>query len=310
MDVSGVSMYVNPNTGQVTSNLKNAYIDKQKYGRASNPLMNNFEINNDMPTKFASLTRIDKRSNYADFAKGTVLTLAGGYRLTLREDGQWIVSGGDGNEKRWQDAMEISSALGILIDVASGRRMMVSYEQEGWERFEKSAKKTFDYLGLDYTKDFTINGMKFTWDEEHSRVFSKTYLDAKEAYDVQKANNRIYEFADERTKREIEHKASYFLQTAPEMVRNIFWQTIEETGANPFAMGNGNTISQLAMEQDFATGGNDQLFGDSVESAIEAVKKILERIDNPLGTITEEKQADLQEEKEFYTSLLNKLENL
>ncbi len=64
------------------------------------------------------------------------------------------------------------------------------------------------------------------------------------------------------------------------------------------------------MEQDFATGGNDQLFGDTVESSIEAVNKILERIENPLGAVTEEKQIDLQEEKEFYTAFLDKLNDL
>ena len=305
MEVSGVSMYVNPNTMQVTSNLKNA----AGYGKFQHLLMNNYEINNNVPTQFARITKVDKSDNSADFANGAVMTLAGGYQLRLRTDGQWIVSGGNGNQQQRQDAMDVSSALGTLVDVASGRRMMVSYNQQEWNRFDECARKAFAYLGLDYKKDFTINGMKFTWDQDENRVFSKTYVDAKNAYEMQAANNRTYEFADEKTKREIEHRAWYYTKSAPDNVQQIFMETIEETGANPFAMGNGNTISQLAMEQDFATGGNDQLFGDSVESAIEATKRILERIENPLGTISESKQADLLVEKQFYSALLNKLEN-
>ena len=36
MDVSGVSFYVNPNTGQLTTNIKNAAYDRKTLGNFSN----------------------------------------------------------------------------------------------------------------------------------------------------------------------------------------------------------------------------------------------------------------------------------
>lgn len=61
------------------------------------------------------------------------------------------------------------------------------------------------------------------------------------------------------------------------------------------------------MEQDFLTGGNDNIFGETKESCLAAINKILERIENPLATMTEERTAYLQQEKEFYTVLASKI---
>ena len=61
------------------------------------------------------------------------------------------------------------------------------------------------------------------------------------------------------------------------------------------------------MEQDFQTGGNDNIFGETKESCLAAINKILERIENPLATMTEERTAYLQQEKDFYTVLASKI---
>ena len=84
-------------------------------------------------------------------------------------------------------------------------------------------------------------------------------------------------------------------------------ETLEETGVNPFPQGFSSTLSQLAMEQDFATGGNDDIFGSDLESSIAAVKKIIERLENPLGAVTEKNAEFMEDEKTFYTALLNNL---
>ena len=97
-------------------------------------------------------------------------------------------------------------------------------------------------------------------------------------------------------------------------MKNLWNETLEETGANPFVNKYGNTLALMAVEQDFATGGNDQLFGESVESAIEATRKILDRIDNPIREIPRADQeiyeTTAQWEREFYTAFLSKLKNL
>ena len=64
-------------------------------------------------------------------------------------------------------------------------------------------------------------------------------------------------------------------------------------------------LSLLPM--DFQTGGNDNIFGETKESCLAAINKILERIENPLAAMTEERAAYLQQEKEFYTVLASKI---
>lgn len=89
-------------------------------------------------------------------------------------------------------------------------------------------------------------------------------------------------------------------------MKAIWKETIEEVNFNPFAQGQ-STFICLATEKDIETGGNDKLFGDSVESAVSAVEQILDRINNPLW----ETDSDyIKQEKDFYERLLVKLQGL
>ena len=124
---------------------------------------------------------------------------------------------------------------------------------------------------------------------------------------TKKANNRTYQFADEKTKKQIAYISDYYLQTVPESVKAAWQETLEETGVNPFQTDLSSTLTQLSVEQDFLTGGNDNIFGETKESCLAAINKILERIENPLATMTEERTAYLQQEKEFYTVLASKI---
>ena len=108
---------------------------------------------------------------------------------------------------------------------------------------------------------------------------------------TKKANNRTYQFADEKTKKQIAYISDYYLQTVPESVKAAWQETLEETGVNPFQTDLSSTLTQLSVEQDFLTGGNDNIFGETKESCLAAINKILERIENPLATMTEERTA-------------------
>ena len=124
---------------------------------------------------------------------------------------------------------------------------------------------------------------------------------------TKKANNRTYQFADEKTKKQIAYISDYYLQTVPESVKAAWQETLEETGVNPFQTDLSSTLTQLSVEQDFQTGGNDNIFGETKESCLAAINKILERIENPLAAMTEERAAYLQQEKEFYIVLASKI---
>ena len=55
------------------------------------------------------------------------------------------------------------------------------------------------------------------------------------------------------------------------------------------------------------SGGNDDIFGDDLESNIAAVKKIMERLENPLSVVSERNAEFVADEKTFYVALLNNL---
>ena len=82
---------------------------------------------------------------------------------------------------------------------------------------------------------------------------------------------------------------------------------MEETGFNPFQTDVTSILTQLSVEQDCLTGGDDNIFGETKESYLAAIDKVLERIENPLAAVTDERAAYLQQEKEFYTVLASKI---
>ncbi len=124
---------------------------------------------------------------------------------------------------------------------------------------------------------------------------------------TKKANNRTYQFADEKTKKQIAYMSGYYLQTVPQSVKAAWQETLEETGFNPFQTDVTSILTQLSVEQDFLTGGDDNIFGETKESCLAAIDKVLERIENPLAAVTDERAAYLQQEKEFYTVLASKI---
>ena len=161
-------------------------------------------------------------------------------------------------------------------------------------------------LAMDSLTVCIVNGMKYSKNKD-GWYESEANNEAQAAYEQLKANNRTYQFADEKTKKQIAYISDYYLQTVPESVKAAWQETLEETGINPFQTDLTSTLTQLSVEQDFLTGGNDNIFGETRESCLAAIDKILERIENPLATITEERAAYLQQEKEFYTVLTSKI---
>ena len=164
------------------------------------------------------------------------------------------------------------------------------------------------YFGIDVSKDFTVNGMKYSKNKE-GWWESAANAAAQEAYEQQIAANKTYEFADDLMKQRITHLSNYYLSTVPESVKEAWQEAMEESGVNPFSDGF-STLSQLVMEQDLMTGGDDKIFENTVESSLAATKKILDRIENPLGKVDEDKAESLQREKKFYATLLRKLEKI
>lgn len=260
------------------------------------------------PLNLAEKTNVDKLRNSIDIAEGAKVTVEGGFVLTV---GKEIVDISEGNlydRKSSEKAAEMASALTMLLRNAGGTANIVAFSTPEYQKWTENVSRVMSYFGIDVSKDFTVNGMKYSKNKE-GYWESAANTAAKEAYERQIAANKTYEFADERMKKRIAHLSNYYLSSVPESVKEAWQETMEESGVNPFSDGF-STLSQLVMEQDLMTGGDDNIFGDTVESSLSAVKKILDRNENPLGIVDENKAESLQREKKFYSALLRKLEKI
>lgn len=260
------------------------------------------------PLNLAERTSVNTLNNSINLAQGTRITVDGGFVLTIGEYNVEISGGDLYNQEAHEMAGEMASALTKLLRNAGGTANMTAFSSSEYQKWTKDVSRVMRYFGIDVSKDFTINGMKYSKNKEgYWESAAKT--SAQAAYERQIAANKTYEFADERMKKRITHLSNYYLPTVPKSVKEAWQETLEETGINPFPNGS-STLAQLAVEQDFMTGGNDNIFGNTIASSLNAVKKILDRIDNPLGKVDEDRVAFLQREKNFYSTLQLKLQTL
>ena len=319
------SCYINPNTRQLTSNRNNTVL---KDPAASEFMWDELRPVKDIvaalkkPLNLADETFIDKTNNALYIAEGSHFMFEGGFVYTILEKG---ITSGYGTQEEWNGevptpgdawnetlnraAQEMVGAIVRLLRDATGTIDESMLGQKKHIEFHNNVCKVLDYFGLDSSKDFSINGVKYTRDEDGYFRSEISYA-VQEAYEILRNNNRSYALCDESMKNRIHYMSDYYLSSAPEEVRQAWQETLEETGINPFQTGYVSTLQQLATEQDFATGGNDQLFGDSIESSIEAIDKILERIANPKTSEKEDyvsSMVDPEQEIEFFTTLRNKL---
>ena len=305
------SCYVNPNTRQLTSNVKNAAIKNREAFNGSmqnllNPVENLVQVLR-TPIKLAERSSLNRQSNAINIASGMRIAVNGGHILTVKPQGV-EVSGGDNpyDTESYLKAQRMADSLATLLHNACGVMNTVAYSQEEYARWTEGISDVMGYLGIDTSKDFTVNGMKYSRNE-NGWYESQANSEAKAAYEMLKANNRTYTFADEKTRNQIAYISNYYLENTTEKLKTAWQKTLEETGVNPFPQGFSSTLSQLAMEQDFATGGNDDIFGSDLESNIEAVKKIVDRLQNPLSEVPEWNVQFVENEKKFYTTLLSNL---
>lgn len=319
MNISNLtSCCINPHARSVTSNIKNTYVPE---GVDLDFMFDKLKPIDDIvtglktPLKLADEFYVNKSSNELYISKGTTITVEGGFVFTVLEKG--VTAGyGDINiptprdtddQELRQAAQDMAGALSRLLRDASGITNVT--QSESYPKWNQDICKLLEHLGIDTSKDFSVNGVKYSRNEK-GYFESEHSFAAKEAYEILKNNNRSYELADDSMKSRIHYMSEYYLSSAPEEVKTAWQETLEETGINPFQAGYGSSLQQLATEQDFATGGNDQIFGESIESSIQAINSILERIANPLSIESEDEEnsmMDPEQEKEFYSMLLSKI---
>lgn len=309
--VKPTSVYVNPNTWGFTSNIKNTAKNREISAQhLLIPVDDMMKVIN-TPIKLATKSSLSKESNSVNISDGQRIMINDGYVLTVNKHGVEASSTymTDTHDKEaYIEAHDYADALTSLLRNASGIINNPAYSTTEYVSWTEKVSDILNYIGIDGNKDFTVNGMQYSKNDQGFWE-SEAKSEAKAAYEQMQANNRTYEFADEKTKKQINYISEYYLKSVPSNVREEWFNTLEETGVNPFRDDLQGTLRELATEQDFLTGGNDNLFGDTVESCVEAVEKILERIGNPLGVVSDKKASYLNEEKKFYTTFLTRLEN-
>ena len=67
------------------------------------------------------------------------------------------------------------------------------------------------YLGIDTSKDFTVNGMKYSKNKD-GWYESEANSEAQTAYEQLKANNSTYQFADEKRMMCPDYRTPYILE--------------------------------------------------------------------------------------------------
>ena len=196
-----------------------------------------------------------------------------------------------------------SGALdGITRKPVENERKSVS-RYKGIDRFIYEMRGGF--MGISFSNIGTVGREQLITSGSNGEP-NWSYIPSK-GKSTKKVNNRTYQFADEKIKKQIAYMSGYYLQTVPQSVKAAWQETLEETGFNPFQTDVTSILTQLSVEQDFLTGGDDNIFGETKESCLAAIDKVLERIENPLAAVTEERAAYLQQEKEFYTVLASKI---
>ncbi len=307
--IESTTWFINPNTGGFTSNPKNTIIkDRENFDPQCllNPIDDMMQVIN-TPIPLAKSPFFSKADNSVRIAQGQRIRVNDGHVLTVKTQGI-EVSGGNNpyDTQAYIKAQQMADSLVALLRNAGGILKYMGNSEEERDWYTEGITNVLSYLGIDTSQEFTVNGMKYHKDKD-GRYESEANREAQEAYERLKANNLTYILADEKTKKRTAYISNYYLETVPESVKTAWQEAMEETDVNPFADGFANTLRRLATEQDFRTGGDDNLLGDTEESCLEAVDKILERIETRIETATEKNAVFLQQEKAFYTALASKI---
>lgn len=303
------SWYVNPNTRTLTSNRKNTEIKDQDHFGCMQRLLNPVE---DMvkaiwtPIKLADKTTVNRALSEVTIAEGAQIAVNDGYILTVTKRGVECRRADEYapyDKKAYEKAQGLADSFTVLLRNAGGTQKTVAFSREEYEKWTGNVSTVLGYMGIDSSRSFTINGMKYS---KNAAGYWESAADgsAKAAYERAQADNRTFTYADERTHSQIDYISHYYLEGTTGEMQAAWQKALRETGVNPFPEGFSSTLSQLAMEQDFATGGNDDIFGADEKSNRTAVEKILDRIDHPLGEVPEQDKKFRADEKTFYTAVL------
>ena len=117
------------------------------------------------PMQLASRKQLNKASNSIDIALGTNVKVPGGFTLVVKEYGVEVQGVTNwNNQKESQDASDMAGALATLLRNASGQLQHVGTDSRQITQWNEDVEKVLGYFGIDISRDFTVNGVKYVRD--------------------------------------------------------------------------------------------------------------------------------------------------
>ena len=129
------SYYINPNTRQFTSNVKNTAIkDREVFNGSMQNLLNPIEDLVQVlktPIKLADSSSLNRLSNSVNIASDMRIAVNDGYILKVKQQGVEVSGGNDPYDtEAYMKAQKMAGSLSTLLRNACGNMHTVAYSQE------------------------------------------------------------------------------------------------------------------------------------------------------------------------------------
>jgi hypothetical protein len=217
------SWYINPNNRTVTSNIKNTAV--KDWETVKETMFDKMEPVEDViatlktPLDLAESTSINKAANSVNLAVGMQIRINDGYVLTVKTNGVELSHTNTKDydpydQEAYLKAEQMAGSLDSILRNAGGTRTRLYHKEADGQFVTEGITNVLSYLGIDTRKDFSVNGMKYSTNSK-GYFESEATTEEQAAYERQKAANRTYEFADEKTRKQIAyiiqkcHQAEY-----------------------------------------------------------------------------------------------------
>ena len=134
------SYYINPNTRQFTSNVKNTAIKDREV------------FNGSMQNKLVDSSSLNRLSNSVNIASDMRIAVNDGYILKVKQQGVEVSGGNDPYDtEAYMKAQKMAGSLSTLLRNACGNMHTVAYSQEEYARWTEGVSDVMGYLGIDYS---------------------------------------------------------------------------------------------------------------------------------------------------------------
>ena len=166
------SYYVNRNTGNLTTDIKNTLVQdednvafKRKFcangiSEVESPMKRIAAMQEDLPYK--GKTQLDRANNSIDYGEGAVISLKSGYSIVLKSCG-WEVACGDPDDNEADSlAQKLAINMTNLLKYAEHQFQNPTATEGEMEEWSECVLEGLGISGIDTSRTFIVNGMEFT----------------------------------------------------------------------------------------------------------------------------------------------------